>query len=340
MSTILDVARLAGVSTATVSRVINTPDAVKSATRERVVRAMKECNYRYNALARGFATRRSRILGLIVPSITNPIFAESTRGAQDFAERNDYRIVQANTDYSPEREEKMIQAFREMRVDGILLTTTDPDHGFLLELVAEGFPLVLIYSTVRRGPISCVGVDNFFGGYLATRHLIDHGHRRIAMIAGDFHTSDKSRHRWHGYRKCLADGAIPYDPDRVRQSPYRLENGRRAIRELMNGPEPPEAVFCSNDYLAIGAMKGARELGLEIPRDLSVVGFDDMPLSGFFTPGLDTIRQPAYDMGRIGAEVLLRRIETPGSDPVRKLLPLQLIQRESVSRPRSARSIG
>ncbi len=336
MSTILDVARLAGVSTATVSRVINTPDAVKSATRERVIRAMKDCNYRYNALARGFATRRSRILGLIVPSITNPIFAESTRGAQDLAEQNDYRIVQANTDYSPEREEKMIHAFREMRVDGILLTTTNPGHRFLLELVAEGFPLVLIYSTVRRGPLSCVGVDNFYGGYLATRHLMDRGHRRIAMIAGDFQTSDKSRHRWHGYRKCLADGEVPYEADRVRQFPYSLENGGRAIRDLMTGPEPPTAVFCSNDYLAFGAIDGARTLGLDVPGDLSVVGFDDMPLSGFFTPGLDTIRQPAYEMGRIGAETLLRRIDFPDSAPERKLLPLQLIQRESVARPRSA----
>lgn len=334
MSTIVDVARLAGVSTATVSRVINSPDSVKPSTRDRVLRAMKTCGYRYNALARGFATRKSKILGLIVPSITNPVFAESTRGTQDVADDRDYRVVQANTDYSAEREARMIRTFREMRVDGILLTTTDPRHPFLRDLAEEGFPLVLLYSTVRRGPISCVGVDNFRGGYLAAAHLAERGHRRIGMIAGEFSTSDKSCHRWHGFRKCLSDCGLSYDSRRVLQFPYDLENGKRGIRELMALPEPPTAVFCSNDFLAIGAMEGAREMGLDIPGDLSVVGFDDMPLTGFVSPGLNTIRQPAREMGRLGAQTLLARIEEPSAPPVHRLLDIQLIERESVAAPR------
>lgn len=334
MSTIIDVARVANVSTATVSRVINAPDTVREDTRKQVNRAMKLCNYKYNALARGFATKRSHIIGLIIPTITNPIFAESVRGVQDHIEASGYRVVLGNSDYSLEKEKNLIQVFREMRVDGLIITTTDLNGHHLKDLVEEKFPFILLYSTVRRGPLSCVGIDNFKGGYRATEHIVAFGHKHIAMLAGAFSFSDKSLHRWHGYRKCLKDHNIPYDPNLLIQTTYELESGKTAVKQLMRTDLPPTAIFCSNDFLAVGVLEGARELGIRIPEDLSVVGFDDMPMMSFFKPGVDTIQQPAYDMGKIGSEVLLSRINNPYEKPVHRLLDTQLIVRQSVRYPR------
>ena len=220
-----------------------------------------------------------------------------------------------------------------MRVDGMLVTTANPRHEWLHRLLQEKMPLVVLHSTIRSGPVSCVGVDNFQGGYMATHHLIRSGHRRIGMVAGRFSTSDKSHHRWYGYRKCLQDHGLVYDPKLLRQYDYSLENGRQGIKALLFEKPPPTAVFCSNDYLALGAMKGGREMGLHIPEDLSVVGFDDMPMSAFFNPGLDTVRQPAYEMGEMGAKVLIEAIADPRKPPVHRLLDLALIQRGSVTCP-------
>lgn len=334
MTTIRDVARLAGVSTATVSRVLNSPEAVRSHTREKVVRAMEKCRYRYNALAGGFKKKQSRTIGVVIPSITNPIFAESTRGAQDAARERGYHVVLGNTDYTPGKEEETVSLFREIRVDGMIITASGLKHDWLRKLNQDKVPLVVLHSTLRTGNISCVGVDNFQGGYMATQHLIDAGHRRIGMVAGKFTASDKSYHRWYGFMKCLRDNGLDYDSGLLQQMDYALENGKQGIQRLMTLAQPPTGVFCSNDYLALGAMKGAREMGLEIPADLSVVGFDDMPMAAFFHPGLDTVRQPAYDMGKTGVQVLLDMIRDTGRKPVQQLLDLELIRRESVSPPK------
>ncbi|MCP4721910.1 MAG: LacI family transcriptional regulator, partial [Desulfobacteraceae bacterium] len=203
MSTILDVAKLAGVSTATVSRVINSPKAVREKTRVKVTRAMKTCNYKYNALARGFATKQSNTIGLIIPTINNPVFAESTRGVQDYADQQKIQVILGNTYYQNDQEENLVKTLREKQVDGLIITTTNPRGAALKTLLDENFPFVLLYSTVKSGPLSAVGIDNFQGGYRATEHLVKLGHQRIGMVAGNFSKSDRSLHRWHGYRQCL-----------------------------------------------------------------------------------------------------------------------------------------
>ena len=331
MSTIRDVARIAGVSTATVSRVINSPEKVGIKTRERVSRAMDVCRYKYNALARGFATRRSHTLGLIVPTITNPIFAESTRGVQDFANEQGYQVILGNSDYQYEKEAKMVEVLQERQVEGLIITTTNLKGDTLKSLLDDRFPFVLLYSTVRRGPISAVGVDNFLGGYRATEHLIHFHHRRIAMLAGAFNYSDRSFHRWHGYKRCLKDNHIPYDPDLVLKTEYSLARGREGVKSLLSLKDPPTAVFCSNDFLALGVMEGAREIGIKLPEDLSVVGFDDMEIASFLTPSLTTISQPAYEMGKTGAEVLLHHLGKKSYKPVHKILKTNLVIRESTT---------
>ncbi|MEN8191061.1 MAG: LacI family DNA-binding transcriptional regulator [Thermodesulfobacteriota bacterium] len=332
MSTIVDVAKLAGVSTATVSRVINSPHSVRERTREKVIRAMKICNYKYNALARGFATKQSNTIGLVIPAISNPVFAESAQGVQDYAAGRKVQVILGNTHYQYEQEESLVKTLREKRVDGLIITTTSLKGDVLKDLLEEGFPFVLLYSTVKSGPLSVVGVDNYRGGYLATEHLVALGHHRIGMIAGNFSISDRSYHRWHGYRRCLRAYNIPYDKELLAQTDYSMDSGRDAVKRLLGVKNPPTAVFCSNDLLALGVMKGARESGLRLPQDLSIVGFDDIQTSSYVIPALTTIRQPAYEMGRKAAELLFQLMESPAK-PVQWMLRSELITRESTTAP-------
>jgi len=331
MSTILDVAKLAGVSTATVSRVINLPETVRHGTREKVNRAMKICNYKYNALARGFVTKQSNTIGLIIPTINNPVFAESTSGVQDYADQQNIQVILGNTYYQYEQEESLVQTLREKQVDGLLITTTNPKGTVIKALADENFPFVLLYSTVRKGTVSAVGVDNYQGGYRATEHLVKLGHERIGMAAGSFSISDRSFHRWYGYRQCLKDHGIAYDRDLLVQTDYSLTGGRDSVKKMLSGKNPPTAVFCSNDFLALGAMKGARELGLNLPGELSIVGFDDIQIASYVIPELTTIRQPAYEMGKLGAELLVQCIQER-TKPVQLMLESSLIVRDSTTR--------
>ncbi len=333
MATIIDVAKIAGVSTATVSRVINFPGQVKPETRERVERAMKVCRYQYNALARGFVTKKTNTIGLIMPTISNPVFAESTRGIQDIAAKNGFHVILGNSYYDGEKEAKLIEILRERQVEGLIITSTNMKGEALRQLLADGFPFVLLYSTIRKGPMSAVGVDNYLGGYMATEHLVKLGHERIAMLAGSFGISDRSFHRWHGYKKCLWDHKISYAPERLRQTGFGLENAKDCIQKLLALPHPPTAVFCSNDMVALGAMEGAREMGLRIPQDLSVVGFDDMPLSSYVAPRLTTIHQPAYDMGRRAARILMSQTRVESDKAVQQMLPVHLVERDSTAPP-------
>ena len=330
MSTILDVARLAGVSTATVSRVINSPESVRVQTREKVILAMAKCNYKYNALARGFVTKKSNTIGLIIPTISNSVFAESTLGVQEYADQKNIKVVLGNSYYKYSQEENLVKVLRESQVDGLIITTTNLKGEILKSLADENFPFVLLFSTVKSGPISAVGIDNYRGGYLATEHLISLGHKRICMVAGNFSMTDRSFHRWHGYKKCLRDNGIPYDKELLVQTDYSLSGGRDSIKKLLSLASPPTAVFCSNDYIAIGAIKGAREMGLSLPKDLSIVGFDDMQTASYMVPALTTIRQPAKEMGQRAAKLLLQMIEKE-SKPVQDMMESTLIVRESTA---------
>lgn len=329
MSTILDVAKLAGVSTATVSRVINSPEAVRESTREKVRHAMGVCNYKYNALARGFVTKKSNTIGLIIPNINNPVFAESTRGVQDYADSNKMQVILGNTYYQYEQEEGLIRTLREKQVDGFIITTTNPRGAVLNSLLEEKVPFVLLYSTIKKGPFSAVGVDNFKGGYLATEHLVKLGHRRIGMVAGEFSISDRSLHRWHGYKQCLKDYNIAYDKNLLSQTNYSLHGGKVAMKKMLTLQKRPTAVFCSNDYMALGAMKGARQCGLSLPEDMSIVGFDDIQIASYVVPGLTTIHQPAYEMGKQGAKLLFRLMEEKLGKPVQTMLESSLVIRGS-----------
>lgn len=328
---------MAGVSVASVSRFINNPEKLRDATRERIAEAMRRCNYRYNYVAKVFATQRTNTLGLVIPTITNTVFADSTRGLQDEATRRGYQVLMANADYDPATEGRLVRHLLERQVDGLVLTVTDPRGEIAEELARAGVPAVFLYSTLSDGPVSSVGIDNERGGYDATAHLADLGHERIAMLAGSFKTSDRSRHRYEGYLRCLRERGLAADPALVVEIPYGLEHCRQGVARLMEAAEPPTAIFASNDLMAIGAMGELRARSLSVPGDVSVVGFDDVPMSSYVAPRLTTVRQPVYEMGLAAARMVLDALEAgePG-EPRHLILDHELVVRESTTSLRRA----
>ncbi len=327
------VAKLANVSIATVSRVINNPERVAPATRERVLRAMRQLNYSYNALAGGLSRQRTSTLGVIVPTITNPIFAESTRGIQEFATMQGYSLLIGNSNYEAAEEERLSRIFHQHRVEGLIVTSSHPESPALLELQEAGLPVVLTYSSRLRSPLPSVGVDNYAAAAAAVGYLVRLGHRRIAMLAGIFSTSDRSYTRYLGYRAGLAAHDIAADSTLLVEVEYTPEHGKHGLAQLLDLPDPPTAVFCSNDILAFGALREALDRGLHLPTDLSIIGFDDSPMAAMFHPRLTTVYQPAYAMGWHAGELLFALIN--GENPtIRTLvLPTELRVRETTGAP-------
>lgn len=327
------VAREAKVSIATVSRVINAPEQVAPATRERVLRVMQQLGYHYNAVAGSLSRQRTMTLGLIIPTITNPIFAESTRGVQEMSMAQGYSLLIGNTDYRADAEEQLVETFRRQRVDGLIVTSSHIDSPGLLTAQAAGTPVVLTYSSRLRSPLPSVGVDNAASAAMAVGYLLRIGHRRIGMLAGRFSTSDRSYARYQGYMAALSAHAMMADPALVVEVEYTLDQGAVGLNQLLTRKEPPTAVFCSNDILAFGALRTALDRGIHVPRDLSLVGFDDSPMAAIINPRLTTVHQPAYEMGRRACELVLELINGNQPEQVTIVLPTELRVRETTAPP-------
>jgi DNA-binding LacI/PurR family transcriptional regulator len=331
-TTIRDVARKALVSVATVSRVLNSPSQVRQATRNRVLKAMRECHYVYNALAGALSARKTSTLGVIVPTITNPVFATVTKGIQDYARHKGYSIILGNTDYGEGNELGLIHLFQEKRADGVILNGPWRGAPIVPLMKKTNLPFVITWQTLQDKRVNFVAFDNFKSAYRIVEYLIGLGHRSIGMIAGKFSVSERAMMRWKGYRKCLADHDIPFDPRLVLEKGYTFSDGKEALARLLDSPARPTAVFCGNDILAIGAIVSAKEKGLRVPRDLSVVGFDDMEISAYYDPPLTTIAVPAYEMGQRAAKILIENIRGEIKVPQQCILETKLMIRGSAGK--------
>jgi DNA-binding LacI/PurR family transcriptional regulator len=331
-STIRDVARKAKVSVATVSRVLNSPSRVRIPTREKVLKAMEQCNYVYNALAGSLSARKTSMLGVIIPTITNPIFATVTKGIQDFAVQKGYSTLLGNTDYNEENELQLIHLFQEKRIDGVIFNGPWRSAPLILHMKNANLPFVITWQKVKDKDVSFVAFDNFRGAYRMIDYLIGLGHRRIGMIAGKFAVSERALMRWQAYRKCLGDHNLVYDPKLVLEKGYSCSDGKEAMAHLLSLSPRPTAIFCGNDILAIGAMVHAKEQGMKIPTDLSVAGFDDMEISAFYDPPLTTVAVPAYEMGRMAAKILIETILGECKTPQQYVLEANLIVRGSTAK--------
>lgn len=337
MITIRDVAARAGVGAGTVSRVLNNNERVSDATRSRVQVAIEELGYRPNPLARGLSRGRCQTIGVIVPDFTTASAIERLKGVVAALDGSLYDLVLFNVE-SPVHRDEHVAALDRHRADGLLVMSLPLDEHHLAKLAATGMPLVLIDSpgtdAVR------VVVDDVAGGRLATRHLLDLGHRRIGYVGdlpdnafGFTSTADREL----GYRREMTDAGLVVGDDDIRYGAHDRQVAFDLAVELLSGGDPPTAVFCSSDVQAIGAIEGARHLGLEVPGDVSVVGFDDVDVAGYL--GITTVRQPLFESGQVGAELLLEQLEHHGEQPLRAgvtELPLELVIRSTTAPPGGA----
>lgn len=333
--TIAEIAKIVGVSQATVSRVLNTPELVKRETREKVLKAMEQHNYVYNALAGGLTKKKTATIGLIVPTITNPVFAISTKGIQEAAGKRGYSILLANTDYSYDAELKLVTLFQEKRVDGIIFTGA-PGNEKSVELMNRlNIPYLITWESVEDKNASFVTFDNVKSGRQATDYLISLDHKRIGMVAGRFSETGRAYKRWLGYKQSLENHGISYDEKLVIQKEYSVAAGREAMGRLLRMSDPPTAAFCGNDILAFGAMAAVKDAGYKVGTDVSIVGFDDLEVSEVTDPPLTTVRIPGHKMGTLAAQVLIDWIEGDKEEDQQYILETNLIIRESTGNPHS-----
>jgi DNA-binding LacI/PurR family transcriptional regulator len=293
---------------------------------------MKDCHYVYNALAGGLSARKTTTLGVIIPTITNPVFATVTKGIQDYARLRGYSIILGNTDYNEENELGLIHLLQEKRADGVILNGPWRDAPIVPLMKKTRLPFVITWQAIRDKDVNFVAFDNFQSAYRIVEYLIGLGHRRIGMIAGKFSVSERALLRWQAYGQCLEDHDLAYDPKLVLEEGYSYSEGKEAMTHLLDLPSRPSAVFCGNDILAIGAMVGAKERGLKIPQELSVAGFDDMEISAFYDPPLTTVAVPAYEMGGMAAKILIENLLGESQRPQQYVLKAKLIVRGSTAK--------
>jgi LacI family transcriptional regulator len=327
--TLKQLSRLAGVHPSTVARVLGEDphQRVSDEVRQRIVALAHEHGYQPNHLARSLRTKRTEVIGTLIPDISNPFFALLFRGIEDALAQRAFSVILANTDDDPTREERGIAMLRGRQVDGLILATARRNDPAVLELAAEGFPFVMVNRHTDPIAANAVVPDDYAGAGAAVEHLIALGHRHIGHIAGSDSISTGHSRR-HGYRDALHRHSLPVDPALVGQGNYRESGGYEAMRGLLALDQPPTAVFAVNDLAASGALRAAREAGLHVPRDVSIVGFNDLSTVVQTTPALTTLRVPLHEMGMAAGQLLAQLLnEEMSAEPV--VMPVTLVVRES-----------
>lgn len=327
--TLVQVAKLAGVSPTTVSHVLSGKRWVAEATQESVRNVIRELGYRPNNVARSLRTRRSRMVAVVVPDITNTFYAVLTRGLADAVDGAGYGTYVCNTDGNPEREDAFLADVLDRGVDGVVMAAGPTGTQMPTGPPAPGVPTVCVGGSRDDAPrVDLVMPDDRVGSHAAVTHLIRRGARRIAMIEGPLPSGSA---REDGYRQALAENGIAVEPDLMVRGDWTRPGGRRAMHQLFSvSDHRPDAVFCANDLTAVGAIDAVHELHLTVPDDVAIVGFDDVDAATIVNPPLTTVRNPAYEIGRTAGELLLSRMDgTYDGEGRAVILPCPLVVRES-----------
>jgi LacI family transcriptional regulator len=329
---IKDVARIANVSITTVSRVLNNkPEGISPEKRKYVLKIIEETEYRPNGLARGLVTKRTSTIGLMISDISNPFYPHIARGVEDAAETNNYNVVLCNTYWKPDRERHYISVLKEKGVDGIILAISNGKNiDYLNEIIDGTIPIVLFDEPTIRDDVYCVCVDNKKGGYMATNHLIEYGHQRIACLIGP-NTTLTSEERLEGYKQALAEANIEYDPNIVMYGGYSEETGIKYMNQIIDEKINVTAVFAASDEIAIGVYKAIKSHGYRIPDDFSVTGFDDVS-TRLIEPSLTEIVQPTYEMGQKAFELMFKLLNNVKPRKKTVIFEPDLIVRNSTRR--------
>lgn len=328
--TINDVAKLAGVSTTTVSHIINGTRYVSDELKTRVENAIDQLGYRPNSLARGLRRGESKTIGLIVPDNSNPFFAEILRAIENIGHENDYSVILCNSDGDLEKEISYTELLYAKQVDGIVFITTNNSVEHLQKQSGNGIPFVIVDRDLHLKDNDVILVDNFKGGYEATRYLLNLGHKKIACITGPSRLTP-SADRVAGFQKAMDDAEVQVNANYLVTGDFQVEGGEAAMGKILALPERPTAVFACNDMMALGAMRAIRKAALSVPADISLVGFDDIVLTSVVSPALTTVAQPIDEIARSAVEFLIERMQNRESTQEAKkvVLPTKLVIRES-----------
>ncbi len=333
MATIKDIARKSGFSVGTVSAVLNNSDLVSDETREKVLSVIEQLNYAPNRVARNLRKNESKIIGVIAPDITNPFFSQIIRCIFNFAYKNDYLLMQLDSNESQHIGEDEVRALINQRVDGIILIGNIVSERFLVEeLQSKNIPVVVIERDYTNFIGSTFLVDTVKGGYLATKHLLDFGYKKVGVISGpmekkSFYSS--SLGRLEGYRRALNDYGIPFSEQFIQQSDFTFDGGYRAMLKFIESDSMPRAVFAFNDLMALGAMEAVKNYGLCVPQDVAIVGYDDIPEAAYSYPALTTIRLPKRRLGEMAIRELLGVLKGQPIERKKIILDVDLVVRGS-----------
>lgn len=310
VATVKDVAELANVSTATVSRVLSGTSGVREPLKLKVLEAARSLAYRPNRAARDLRARSTRTVGVLIPDIENPFFTSVVCGIEDALQSTGYSLLLANYNESPEREAIHLQTFQAEGVAGLMFAASRSPSPLYVQLNESGMPMVAVSRTIGKLRVDQVTVANREGAYIATAHLIERGHTRIALITGQV-ALNTAREREEGYSEALRAAGMPINPELIVHCDFRQPAGHAAMQDLLRLDRRPTAVFAASNLLTLGALQAIHERGLDIPDQIAIVGFDDMPWAMSLRPPLTTVAQPAFDVGRNAAQLLLDRIRKP-----------------------------
>lgn len=332
--TMRQIATIAKVSIGTVSHVINDTATVRPKLRERVLEAIRSLGYQPSALAQGLRRKRTNMLGMIIPDITNPFFPGVVRGAEDVAYRSSYRIILCNADNDADKESSYVRELRSYQVAGLLII---PSGGVdiaahLRTYTSASVPVVCIDRVPEGWKGDAVLVANENGAYEGTRHLIEMGHRRLAVITGPLKLTNAAE-RLKGFKRALDEARLKIDPEFVQEARFDAASGYQSAMRILRMLPRPTAIFACNDLMAFGVLQAVRELNIRCPKDLSILSFDSLEFTKLTAPPLTSIYQPGYQVGATAARLLLQRIDGTQVAPKRLLLPTELMRRESVGPP-------
>jgi DNA-binding LacI/PurR family transcriptional regulator len=327
-ATVKEVSQIAGVSTATVSRVLAGFEEVSDETRQRVLEAAKSLNYQPNRNARNLRMNTTSKIGVIISDIQNPFFGSVVRGIEKITIKDDFTLILGNSDEDPDHEKKLITMLLEEGVAGIILVPTNPNTNDYHPLFTSGTPFVIIDRQLSLPDLDTVLVNGAAGIEIAIAHLSELGHSRIGYVGGLHHLS-VMREREEGYLTALRKHNLPFRKEYLRQGNNRQNGGYTAVCELLSLPEPPTGILIANNLMTLGGLQAIHESGLAIPEQVSLIGFDDMDWASSLRPPLTCIAQPAYEMGETAAGILLERIRQPELTHRTILLDTRLIIRAS-----------
>jgi LacI family transcriptional regulator len=340
MSTISDVAKRAGVSTMTVSRVLNNSGPISPQTRKRVEKAIAELGYVPNALARSLHFKRTKTIALVLTDITNPFFTTIARGVEDAASKQGFTVMFCNTDESQDEEAEYLKVLLQKQVDGMLLVPACLEPDSVLFLQERQTPVVILDRRIPNVRIDTVRCDSEGGAYALIRHLLELGHTRVAVLSGP-RTVSTAIDRVTGYRRAMQAAGLDVSEELAMHGEFNQASGYAMAQQALALDPRPTALFAANNFIAIGAYRALRDAGLHVPEDVSLVAFDDLPAPLVMEPFLTVAAQPAYEMGQKATELLLARLSGEGpADCQEIVLPTEVIVRRSSGPPPTGHSLS